>query len=343
MDKTLDTPSRLPIFLQAFRAALGRVPLWLICWAMPLFFGAVIAVPFIAWFGDVLDHSYEPGTALAGMDDTFRMDHDAALSALRGNASRVAAPLFLAAMLIGAFFAGGWLQVFLERTKGHSVRRFVWGGAKYFWRFFRVLILTILVLALVSWLCMGWPWKTFVADFLFGATGGDLDELDSEKSADWVTWLQGACYATLFCLVLTWGDYTRTRLALHDTRSALWSGLCTFFLVLRHPIQTLRPFLLLLIFEWLVAVELLGRISWSANTGIDAESDWKRLALIFVLGQLAMLTHTIVKAARYKAAVLVSRNLVQPLAQPDPWKKRVGGPGGPQYPIDETDEYGISY
>ena len=119
--------------------------------------------------------------------------------------------------------------------------------------------------------------------------------------------------------MLTWGDYTRTRLALHDTRSALWAGLCTFFLILRHPVKTLRPFVLLLVVEW------------------------KTIGLLFVLGQLAMIVQTIVRAARYKAAVLVSRRLVQPLAQRDPWEKRVGGPGGPQYPIDETDEYGISY
>ncbi len=132
-------------------------------------------------------------------------------------------------------------------------------------------------------------------------------------------------------------------MALHDTRSALWAGLCTFFLLLRHPILTLRPFLFLLVFEWVVAIELLGRFSWNTNEGMDATATWKTIGLLFLLGQLAMMVQTIVRAARYKAAVLVSRNLVQPLAQRDPWEKRVGGPGGPQYPIDETDEYGISY
>ena len=34
--------------------------------------------------------------------------------------------------------------------------------------------------------------------------------------------------------------------------------------------------------------------------------------------------------------------LIQPLSQPDPWASRIGGPGGPQYPIDETDDYGVS-
>jgi len=100
---------------------------------------------------------------------------------------------------------------------------------------------------------------------------------------------------------------------------------------------------LLLIIEWALAFEVLGRISWQRNEDLGAESTWKAIALLFALGQLAMIIQTIVRAARYKAAVLVSRRLVQPLALRDPWAKRVGGPGGPQYPIGESDEYGISY
>ena len=53
-------------------------------------------------------------------------------------------------------------------------------------------------------------------------------------------------------------------------------------------------------------------------------------------------------AARYHAAVQVSRDVVTPIARPDPWKSSVGGPGGPRYPIetgepgDAADEYAVS-
>jgi hypothetical protein len=342
MDETLNTPSRFPVFLLGLRAAVGRVPLWLLCWAVPFVLAGALAFPFVDWFGETLDHRYEPGSVLAGMSEAFRFDHGGDLDLLRSGAIRSAAPLLFLMMLFGAFSAGGWLQVFLERTSGHSMRRFFWGGVKYFWRFFRVLLLTLLGLSLMSWICLGWPWNTFIADLLFGATGGDLEALDSERTAVWLTWLQDGTYAALFVLLLAWGDYTRTRLALHDTRSVLWAGLCTFFLLLRHPLATLRPFLGLFLIE-LAVVWGLGRLSWGMNTDLSAATTWKTIVLLFVIGQVAILTQVLCRAGRYKAAVIVSRGLVQPLAQPDPWEDRVGGPGGPQYPIDGTDEYGVSY
>jgi hypothetical protein len=32
---------------------------------------------------------------------------------------------------------------------------------------------------------------------------------------------------------------------------------------------------------------------------------------------------------------------VRPLARPDPWRRSIGGPGGPRYPID-GDDYGVA-
>jgi len=49
----------------------------------------------------------------------------------------------------------------------------------------------------------------------------------------------------------------------------------------------------------------------------------------------------IVRGSRYHAAVQVSREVVRPIARPDPWKESVGGPGGPRYPIG-GDEYSVS-
>ena len=48
------------------------------------------------------------------------------------------------------------------------------------------------------------------------------------------------------------------------------------------------------------------------------------------------------RGARYNAAVQISRILVPPLVQPDQWGKHIGGPGGPQYPIEDSDEYNVS-
>ena len=76
--------------------------------------------------------------------------------------------------------------------------------------------------------------------------------------------------------------------------------------------------------------------------GLGADTGWHDIALIFLVGQMALIWRQVTRGARYHAAVAISRDLVPPLSQPDPWAHRVGGPGGPQYPIDESDQYGVS-
>jgi len=339
VDEDLTAP-RQAVFWSALRTTLGRTPVWLFCWVVPLCLALVLSVPWRLWFDQVLDHRYQPGSVLAGLDENFRVDHAGELSALKQGTSGVGAALALVVMLFGVFASGGWLQVFLERTQGHSLRRFLWGGARYFWRFARVWLVTLATLALFGWIMYGWPWK-FVLGVLIGAEDGELEVLDSERSAVLVTWTQDGLYALLFGLTMCWGDYTRTRLALQDTRSAVWAGLCTWGLVLLHPVRTLRPMLLLLVIEAVVVLGI-GRFAHDVSNGISFESGKGTLFLLFGLGQLALMWRVIARGARYHAAAQISRTLVPPLAQPDPWAGRVGGPGGPQYPIDLTDDYGVS-
>jgi hypothetical protein len=62
---------------------------------------------------------------------------------------------------------------------------------------------------------------------------------------------------------------------------------------------------------------------------------------LLLIGQLVLIWRLIVRGARYYAAIEVSRDVVRPIARPDPWKKSIGGPGGPRYPLGE-DEYNTS-
>jgi len=339
LDDDLTGP-RPPVFWNALRTTFARTPIWLTCWLVPLFLALVLAVPWRGFYAGVLAHRYQPGSVLASMDENFRFDHGPELASLKTSTAGIAAALAFVVMLFGVFAGGGWLQVFLERTHGHSLRRFLWGGARYFWRFARVWIVTLVTLALFSWLMYGWPWKLAMR-LLFGAEDGDLEVLVSERNALYVNWLQDGVYGLLIALLLVWGDYTRTRLALQDTRSAVWAGLCTWGLMLLHPLRTLRPMLLLFVLEVAVVIGL-GTLARNLDRGLGPESGAGTLFALFVLGQAALLWQGIARGARYHAAAQVSKLLVPPLAQPDPWASRVGGPGGPQYPIDLTDDYGVS-
>lgn len=343
MNRLLDddlTGPRPPVFLGALRTALGRTPIWLTCWLVPLALALALAVPWHGFYAGVLAHHYEPGSVLASMDEGFRFDHGPELGTLKRSTAGLAAALALVVMLFGVFSGGGWLQVFLERTQGHSMRRFLWGGARYFWRFLRVWLLTLVTLALLTWIFHAWPWKTALS-LLFGAEDGDLEVLASESGAVLVTWVQDGLYGLALALLLVWGDYTRTRLALQDTRSAVWAGLCTWGLMLLHPLRMLRPMLVLFLLEAALVLGL-GSLARGLDRGLGPASGVGTLLVLFGLGQVALLWRGITRGARYHAAAQVSKQLVPPLAQPDPWAGRVGGPGGPQYPIDMTDDYGVS-
>jgi len=328
-----------PVFLAALRSALGRAPLWLICSLVAALPALVAAQPWFRWYDQAFAHHYAPGSQLANLDRNFRTDHAVAIERLNDSTASLGAVLAGLVMLAGAFCAGGWLQVFLERTEGHSVRRFFYGGSRYFWRFARVLLLTLLLLHLVGWLIYGTPWKTLVEGFLLGIEKSDLEVLDSERSALMLGWIQDGLYAFLFALVLAWGLYTRTRLALHGTFSSVWAGLCTIFTILRHPVRSLRPLVLLLGLEILVLLPL-GAFASGVESGFEAGSTTSRVWSLAALSLAALVWRSIVWGASYSATVRVSQAIVPPIARPDPWRNRVGGPGGPQYPIG-GDEYGV--
>lgn len=330
-------PSRYT-FLKALQRALRRPSLWLTTSLVLVLLALTAALPWLSWFREVLDHRYAPGSLLQALDESFLFDQREGMARLEESTRNTGAVLALLAVLFGAFAAGGWLQVLLERIEGSALKRFFFGGSRFFFRFLRVLLLTLLSLQLASYVCYGFPWTWLVEGVLLGVD--DLEQLDSELSAFRVGFAQDMLFYLAATLLLVWGDYTRTRLALHGGKSAVWAGLCSWIAILRHPVRTLRPMALLWLCE---AVVLWGAWKFSNlfNANIEGPGDWAPLLFLFLLGQLVLVWRNVVRGARYAAALEISGEIVRAPRRPDPWKGSVGGPGGPQYPIDQ-DEYTIS-
>ena len=340
-----DEPEDLPrwVFLHALRVTLGRTPVWLTVSGIFALLALAPALTTFAWFDGVLQHRYEPGSLVRALDETFRLDQRAGRSLLNSANGSVGSVLALLAMLVGAFTAGGWLQIFLERTHGHSLLRFFYGGARHFFRFTRVLLLSLLSLHLLGWVLYGTPWKWLVLELAFSLPDGDLQALGSELTARKIGFLQDGLYALGFALLLAWGDYTRTRMSVHDTRSAVWAGLCAWTTLIAHPVRALRPLLVL----WIAEAALLfviGQMVEHWNAELGPQSTKLGVLALLALGLAALVWRSITRAARYAACVQVTKAVVRPLARPDPWKRSVGGPGGPRYPIEtiDGDEYGVS-
>lgn len=363
MNGTTDTPSETPappgtfLFLVALRKAAARPTLWIATWAALLLLGLAPALATHGFMQEAFGHGSadwrtlrETGIGLTTdtwtLSETFRHDQRDGLAQLESTNGRALAALAAIAMLLGVFSAGGWLQVAYERVEGRQFRRFCFGGAVYFWRFLRVLLLVALLLALVRWVCYGTPWKELVLGRLMDVPERDwtkLETLDSELRVARLGWIQDGVAALCFALVLVWGVYTRTRIAQRDGRSALVAGCATFFLLLRHPIRTLRPLLLLYVVQVLVVVVAAG---WLVDHIDGRATDQPRIghiAALFAVAQVAALWRHLSRGATYLAAASVSEHLVPPHKKKgNPWVA-IGGPGGPQYPIGAGDnEYHVA-
>jgi len=211
------------VSLDASRASLGRPSIWLTI----LLFEVVLALAlaYFRWMSDATGNTYAPGSLLANLRANLRFDQRAGLAELGNATGQAGAVLGLISMLGGCFCSGGCLQAFLESTHGESVRRTFYGGARWFWRFVRLLPLKR---ALSGWIVYGTPWNYLVLHLGFDVAAADcgrLQTLDSEQTVVVPAFVQRALHALLFSLVMTWGDYTRTRLALHDTSAAVWGDL----------------------------------------------------------------------------------------------------------------------
>lgn len=345
------------LFLSALKRAAARPILWTATWAA-LFLLSL--APALATFG-TMKRAFDAGTAdwrtlretgvgLApdtwSLSETFRHDHREALGALETTSGYALTALAAAAMLLGVFAAGGWLQLAFERVDGKQFRRFCYGGAVYFWRFLRVFVLVALLLALVRWVCYGTPWKELVLGKLMRVPEydwGKLESLESELEVARLGWAQDGLAALGFALVLALGAYTRTRIAQRDGRSALGAGLATVFVVLRHPIQTLRPLALLLLVEAAVVVFAAGRLVEHIDSRAFERPRIEHVVALFAVAQVAALWRHLTRGALYFATARVSEHLVPPHKKKgNPWQT-IGGPGGPQYPVDvAADDYHVA-
>lgn len=331
---------RRSVVLDALRGAVSRPPVWGAILLAQALLALAPALMVHDWLRDALGAAYAPGSQLRDLDALFRHDHRVSFGALDSSIGVAGAWLALLAALLGCFTAGGWLQVFLERTEGESLRRFCFGGARWFWRFVRIALFGLVLAALATWLVRGPLWNHVVLSGLCGvpeSDWGSLETMTSGMSAWGVRFAQDLVHAAAIALVFAWGDWTRTRMALFDTSSATWAGLCTMWTLARHPLRTLGASSALLAVEALVLL-LAGLLARSMEGAIARNGVvWPSIVLCAIT--LATLAARIVlRGARYHAAVKISRQVVTPILRPDPWKHAHGGPGGPRYPIGDDEQ-----
>lgn len=328
-----------PTFLTGLWRAFLRPTAWLTCFLGVTAFALIGALPVYRWVNDNLEHRYEPGSQLHHFDAILRTDHAEELSQLFSSVAAGSGWLALFVMLFGVFTAGGWVRVVADPRQG-SGRLFFAGGARYYWRFLRLAALVLLLLSGVTFLIQGSLWDSVVLEGLMGWEGAKTEFASSERLVVQVTWVQDALYVLGVLLVLIWALYTRVRMALENSHSCLMTGLASAWMMLRHPIVTLRPMLFLGLLEGTSLVLLGWLVRWIQSLLVDAGGTafgaWM-VFLMIIITVLGLVLREVIHGGRYAVAMMVSRSLVRPLVA-DPWRDQIGGPGGPQYPLGDGDD-----
>ncbi len=334
-------------------AALGG-PLTAIAraWRLPAAWGAyalgllvlsmVVSLPTHRFVDELLEGRYAPGSAVHDLGTALRADHADALSQHWAHVASTQGLLALIAFLFGVFAAGGWLGALLDGPDRSQGRRFLAGGVRYFWRFLRLGLIVLVLVGLLRWALFEFPFERLVLEGWFALPTADTAQVGSEGTALWIEWGQAALHFVLFGLVLAWALLTRTRMALQGRRSALLTGLATLWTLIRHPYRTLAPLLSIFLIEALLVTAGLGAAARALDGGLAEDGAAWRVIALAACSLIALTISAVLMGARYAASVESLRALVQPIPRPDPWQHRVGGPGGPQYPIGDQDEFSVS-
>ncbi len=299
--------------MRAFRG-LARAGLcwrwWTIAAALELALALPPALLWHEWLRGALAGHYAPGELFGNLSTVFRFDHRAGLDELGNDAALWMGCAALFAMLLGVFFAGGWAQLAFDGQQGPVVARAASGARGYFWRFVRVWLVTLALLALWSWLLFDWPWRKVVLDWILRlppASGDRLEALTSEWSAVAVRVTQAALYALGVALLLCCADYARLRIAWQSGRSALAGWCAAAGMLIRSPIRTLAPLAALFVIE----LALVALASWFAR-GLEgriglAQAGLGTVAVLAATTVVLALARCWLRGARYLAAAEVVR------------------------------------
>jgi hypothetical protein len=200
--------------LQAIRSGAAAVSrskrIGVFLWFVHLVLAALIVAPAGALLASVFGHSKLGSEMLASFDLQWLMEF---FHASRGYPVlmeiRIAIVVALVVILVNTFFAGGAISLFASADR-YTPRRFLEGCGRYYWRFFRLLLIALIPYCLILAIGAGM------------SKGADKIWRDGLVAAPLVYagWVRGAVVLVLFALVNMVFDYAKIRMVTDYSRSA---------------------------------------------------------------------------------------------------------------------------
>jgi len=221
----------------AARRANGRKRMIVLYWFTQMMVAALAALPLLGIAVPMLAHSGWAPELLKQFDVTFITEAMQARPGVGGAAFSAYPLIIFLTMTSGVFLAGGAVKLMVQDATVYSPREFWSGCGEYFWRFFRLMLYSLLFYAIANALA-GSVKK--VADKMWG---------DGLESAPMVMagWVSNALLILLCGLVSTAMDYAKVRLVRDESRKSLRACLGSIWLVLRNP-RVMGAWLILAVF-----------------------------------------------------------------------------------------------
>lgn len=245
------------------------------------------------WLIDLFNHQF-PGAALE------------TVAAQVGVLLLVMGAIYL---LLNTLFAGGILAVFNSEDGRFDARKFWAGCGAWFWRFFRLLLISLVFygVAFGIYLLLRWP------------IDSAAEQASAFESVVYKRWAAMIGLALLFAFVNMVFDYAKIGAIVRDSRGMWRETFRALRFVFRNFFQAFGLYLLVAIIGLIVFL-VLNWLRWSVN-----QSSFAAMLLAILLGQITIAgrvwTRLVFYAAEmnlYKKLAPVRATLVEPVvAEPE--------------------------
>lgn len=284
--------------------------IWALVWLLHTLMAAALAAFPAAFVAQSLAHSNWSQSLFREFDISWVFETLQAQKGMPfGAVAAAAAAISLLLLPLNSFLAGGAIAQYLTRDLPLTPRRFFENCGRYFWRFFRLFLISLLFYGLVLMLSAS---LNRLADKIWGKGMVAWPLV-------WAGRIRMLVVLVLFLLVHLVFDYAKIILVWEDRRSAWRSMTEAWRFILRNKARTLGLFALLL-----VLVLLIGLAWWGFRAATDS-APASLLVLVVVAQQCYVLARIGMRLLGWASQAELAKSLrpeykpvVQPVFTPAP-------------------------
>lgn len=224
----------------AARRANSRKRMIVLYWITYSILAALAALPLLGVAVPILAHSGYASDLLKQFDVMFLMEAMQSRDGVSGAVFSAYPLIIFVTMMAGVFLAGGGVKLMVREAIVYSPCEFWSGCGEYFWRFFRLMIYSLLFYGIASAL------SGIVRKAADKAWGDGIEGAPIVMAG----WAADALLILLCGIISTAMDYAKVRLVTDESRKSLRACVGSVLLVLRNP-RTVGAWLMLAVF-WIL-------------------------------------------------------------------------------------------